>query len=530
MTRTPLAGRLQQLYRDYELHEVTGTPLDIIQAVRAVRPSRRDFLKIAATAAAGVALRPSWSAAAQQPRITIVGGGIAGLNAALTLQDAGVSATIYEASPRFGGRMHSDTTTWANGQVSEKCGELIDSSHETILGLAKRFKIGVADVRGAEPRNSTDTYFFSGSYYSLDAANADFEAVYRALKKDVKAAGYPTLYNSYNAAGYALDHMSVHDWIASRVPGGHGSRMGQLLDVAYNIEYGAETSDQSALNLVYLLGFQPRGSAFEIFGESDERYHLVGGNEGLPKAIAAVLPSQNLRAGAALARIVQNADGTFSLRFTGKGGAFTVVADRVILAIPFSVLRTLDYDQAGFTPGKRLAIEELGAGTNAKLNLQFDRRLWNEPGPWGPSNGGSYSDTGAQSTWDVTRAQKGRPGILVNYTGGAIGASFTGNPGNAKIVTSYATAFLDQIEHVFPGITAEWNGRAALDTPASNPLFLGSYSYWRVGQYTQFAGIERQPSGQCYFAGEHCSTDFQGFMEGAAREGARAAKEVLASG
>jgi monoamine oxidase len=194
MTRTPLLGRLQRLYRDYELHEATGTPLSVIQAVRAARPSRRDFLKIAAGAAAGVALRPSWSLAAPQPRIAIVGGGIAGLNAALTLQDAGVSATIYEASPRFGGRMHSDTATWANGQVSEKCGELIDSSHETILGLAKRFRIGIADVRGAEPRNSTDTYFFSGNYYSIDAANADFEAVYAVVKKDVKAAVRPVLF------------------------------------------------------------------------------------------------------------------------------------------------------------------------------------------------------------------------------------------------------------------------------------------------------------------------------------------------
>ena len=30
------------------------------------------------------------------------------------------------------------------------------------------------------------------------------------------------------------------------------------------------------------------------------------------------------------------------------------------------------------------------------------------------------------------------------------------------------------------------------------------------------------------FAGEHCSTNFQGFMEGGAAEGARAANEILA--
>ena len=44
--------------------------------------------------------------------------------------------------------------------------------------------------------------------------------------------------------------MSIAQWIDSRVPGGRASTFGQLLDVAYNIEYGAETSDQSALNLL----------------------------------------------------------------------------------------------------------------------------------------------------------------------------------------------------------------------------------------------------------------------------------------
>jgi monoamine oxidase len=29
------------------------------------------------------------------------------------------------------------------------------------------------------------------------------------------------------------------------------------------------------------------------------------------------------------------------------------------------------------------------------------------------------------------------------------------------------------------------------------------------------------------FAGEHCSVEFQGYMEGAAREGERAAREIV---
>jgi monoamine oxidase len=67
--------------------------------------------------------------------LAIVGAGIAGLNAALTLRDKGIGSTVYEASDRIGGRMHSDRSGyWANAQVSEFCGELIDTNHTVILG------------------------------------------------------------------------------------------------------------------------------------------------------------------------------------------------------------------------------------------------------------------------------------------------------------------------------------------------------------------------------------------------------------
>jgi monoamine oxidase len=197
-----------------------------------------------------------------------------------------------------------------------------------------------------------------------------------------------------------------------------------------------------------------------------------------------------------------------------------------VLAIPFSVLRTLDYRRAGFNATKTTAIEQLGYGSNAKLHLQFASRLWNQTGPWGRSNGSTFADTGYQGTWDVTRAQGGSTGILVDYTGGSTGASFRdGNKPN--VVDANARTFLSQLEPVFPGIAQAWNGRATLDTPLTNPFLLGSYAYWKVGQYTAFAGVERERSGNCHFAGEHCSIDFQGFMEGAAQDGGRAASEIL---
>jgi monoamine oxidase len=537
MARTPLLTRFQQLFDDFEEAEQTGRSVEQVQKER--RPvglSRRDFLKASAASAGALALSgPLGTMVGQTPRIAIIGGGIAGLNAALRLRDAGISSTVYEASSRVGGRMHSDTTSWLNGQTSEHCGELIDSGHTTILGLAQRFGLSTVDLHAAEPKNSTETYFFAGDYYPAARANRDFGPVYKQLVADNKAAPFPTVYNSFTQAGFDLDHMSVYDWIEARVPGGHASDMGRLLDVAYNIEYGNVTTQQSSLNLVYLL-FNVR--RFSVFGASDERFHIVGGNERLPKAIAAALPSDTVKLNTALKGIVRNGDNSYTLTLKSSSGSFNKTFDRVIVAIPFSVLRNIlggdaAYRAAGFTNLKQTAIQSLGYGKNCKLQLQFDRRVWDQPGPWGISTGTSYTDTGYQSGWDVSRGQSGSTGILVDYTGGGVPlASFTGDVDDPDVVARLARTYLSQIEPVFPGLSELWNGRATLDVPLNNPFLLGSYSYWKVGQYTQFSGYEgaRQPdpkTGKCHFAGEHCSINFQGFMEGGAEEGARAANEIL---
>lgn len=546
MARTPLLSRFQQLFADFEEAERSGRPVEAVQRERReMRFTRRDFLKATGAAAGAAALggpMAAWAATSKssgsQGRIAIVGGGIAGLNAALTLQDNGITSTVFEATSRVGGRMESDTTSWANGQTSEECGELIDTGHKTILKLANRFNIPTVDLLQAQPVGSTETDYFQGGYYTTTQENQDFNPVYNALKKDLNSAPFPTLYNSYTQAGYDLDHMSLYDWIESRVPGGHTSRMGLLLDVAYNTEYGNVTQVQSSLNLVYLLGFQTKPGNFSIFGLSDERYHMVGGNEQLPRAIAASLPAGSVLLNTPLTGSVMNVDGSYTLSFNSPNGTFTQVFDRVIMSIPFSVLRTMltsdaAYRAAGFDTLKQTAITQLGYGVNCKLQLQFDTRYWNSPGVWGIGNGSTFTDTGYQNTWDVTRGQDGTTGILVDYTGGGVPlGSFKGNADDPKVVARFAKTFLSQIEPVFPGITQHWNGRATLHVPALEPFELGSYSYWKVGQYTLFSGYEkaRQPdpiTGKCHFAGEHCSLNFQGFMEGGAEEGARAAGEIL---
>jgi monoamine oxidase len=542
MARTPLLRAFQKLADEHRTAGRLGIAPDELRGRRdEAAYSRREILKRAGIAGAGVAAGPlalasrAKAATTAQGRIAIVGGGIAGLSAAMTLADKGVASTVYEASTdRVGGRMHSDRSGyWADNQVSEFCGELIDSGHKTMLHLAQRFNLATTDLFGAYPNGSTDTLWFLGGYYSTDQADKDFQPIHNTLQGQVQATSYPTTYASYTDAGLMFDQMSVYDWIENYVPGKHGSSMGRMLDAAYNEEYGAETKDQAALNLMYLLGYKAMPGNFSIFGASDERYHIDGGNEQLPEAIANYIGRANIKQGWAMQSIKANADGTVTMSFATPGKTQTVTADHVILCMSFAVLRTLNYSGAQFDSLKKTAITQLGAGRNSKLQLQFKSRLWNTQGPWGVSNGNVYTDIGIQNIWEVSRGQSGASGLLVNYSGGNIAGGYKpstpySNAAANSQVTTYANAFLAKLETVFPGVTKQWTGKATLSTPFLDPLLNCSYSYFKPGQYAGFSGYEKVRQGNIHFAGEHCSQDFQGYMEGGATEGIRAAGEVLA--
>ncbi|MFI0367474.1 hydroxysqualene dehydroxylase HpnE [Actinomadura sp. 1N219] len=78
--------------------------------------------------------------AAGDGHVAVVGGGLAGITAALALQEAGLRATVYEARPRLGGATHSferDGLTVDNGQhIFLKC----CTAYQGLLG-----RLGAAD-------------------------------------------------------------------------------------------------------------------------------------------------------------------------------------------------------------------------------------------------------------------------------------------------------------------------------------------------------------------------------------------------
>jgi monoamine oxidase len=482
--------------------------------------SRRDLLKAAGFAA--VAATPAGVLAksmAAAPRIAIIGGGLSGLACADRLKAKGAVATVYEASNRLGGRCYSNRTL-VNGMAAENGGELIDTGHKAMLGYANRFGLPVESyikMRGHE------AYHFMGQSWPEEEVVDQFRAVVATMQPDLHAISGGATFFDHTPADEAYDNTDLESYFTSRTSGFPLIRA--VLDEAYVAEYGRETHEQSALNF---LGFMRlnKQSKFEPFGVSDERYHVRNGNDAIAAGLASELPGQ-IMTGARLTRLGKNASGKYLLYFNGSSVPET--ADAVVIAIPFSVLRGIQLDASlGLSADKRRAIDTLGYSMNAKTMVAFNGRPWEE---LHGNGGGIYTDLpNAQNTWETNRANSTANGLITDYASGDRALALRTNK-----VQQQVDAFLTDFNTVLPG-TKAWatkvggNYVAHMEHWPTNPLALGAYTCYTVGQFTTVAGLEGVPAGQLKFAGEHADSfySWQGYMEGACLSGIRAANEVLA--
>ncbi len=449
-------------------------------------------------------------------RVAVVGGGLAGLTAAYELSRAGIDAEVFEASARLGGRCHSDRETFADGQVVERGGELMDTEHRHIRQLARRLGLTLDDVREAEQEGTDDWVLFDGARYSTAEAVRDFRPVYPVVMRQARAIGDPT-YRRASPLARELDALSVTQWVDRHVPGGAGSRLGRYIRGALEENYAIEADDLSALIVVAMLATSTR-TELDAYGGSDQRYHVREGNDAIATRLAAAL-RRPVRLESPLEALVLRKDGRCEVTVGGAAGAVTEVFDRVILALPFSNLRQVDIGRAGFRERKLRAIRELPMGAASKLQLQFDGRPW-----LGLGSTGYVMLDAVRSTWDASRAHAGAAGVLTVWTSGRRAEAVA-----AGSDTDEARRALAEVEPVLPGITRAWNGRVRRTVwgRASSPG--GAYAYYPPGYMTSLFGIEWEREGPVHFAGEHTSREAQGFLEGAVESGRRAAREVLAA-
>lgn len=478
-------------------------------------PSRRKFISRSAMTIAALAANKAIAnsnyinrfAAKEQPyKIGILGAGVAGLHAAYLLQKANIETSIYEASGRTGGRMYTAKNMLGQNITTELGGEFVDSDHEDILSLADEFGLERLDTKDDKDLIKQIFYFDGKKYRATDLVTA-LEPYAVSIKEDIDS--LPESSITYHEFGNAekFDKMSIAAYLHSK---GIKGWLGKMLNVAFITEYGLESDEQSAINFLWL--FKPDTVGNDLFGESDERYKIKGGNQRVVDELAKRL--NNIKINHAVTKIKSKGNGFIVTFNTGTAIDF----DYLICTIPFSVLRNITLEIDGISDLKKRSIAELGYGQNAKMFAGFKTRYWRKTG----ASGQIFSDMPLQLGWDSSQLQKGKAGGYTFYTGGKMSDKMIDNT-----VPEKTKEYITQLEKIFPGAAKNYNGKNAIFFWPKHVYSLGSYACYKIGQWTTIAGAEIEPVGNLLFAGEHCSADFQGYMNGGAETGRRSAEQLM---
>ena len=482
--------------------------------------SRRAFLRRSATVGAG-ALGASvlgWPGArparAADGNVVIIGAGLAGLTCAYRLAQRGVASTLYEARPRLGGRCWT-LRVFDHHQTAEHGGQYIDTRHHQIRSLAKELGLRLVDTEDQSfPAGDRSPIWIDGALRSEHRVFKDFGIFFRRLKSDFERVG-SYFYDEAGPAAVQFDRMTVNEYLEKTIPGGLSSLLGQAIERSNTGFWGLDGKDLSAINLFEFYVFPYPGA--------DERYRVAGGNDRIVERLVESLPPGTIRVERPLEAIWTRSDERIGLRLGGV--ASDVAADLVVLALPFTVLRDVDYSGLRLSRRRTRAIETLAMGTNAKLQLQLDRSFRSLD--W---TGSFRSDQPEFGTWDSTYGQSDpapRSPVLTIYTGGHAGAGYPTDRAHGFAPPGVVDDALGAIARGIEGIRDAYGGIAYLDSWVDDPWVHGSYAAFAPGQYTDFWGYLRKPAGSILFAGEHTSTHSQGYLNGGVESGERAAHQVL---
>lgn len=490
--------------------------------------TRRAFVLGGAGLIAGAALG-GWAQASRAskgpagaPRVAIVGAGLAGLRCAHLLWTGApgspIASSVYEANPeRAGGRCWTLRGFFDAG-LTEHGGSFIDTNHGAIRRLVAQLGLQEEVVNGGDLLNGEDIYYIDGAYYTRAEATADWSHVgYREFQRAARALGTP-------AGEERLDAMSVPEWLDSTEIGS-SSRLGKLMLANAVTENGGDPADMSALDLIEITAPSPR-APLELLPGDDERFHVLGGNDQIVSRMIAQLPSGAVQHERELVALRENADRTITLSFSAGAQTTDVLADHVVLALPFSKLREVDLSKSGLSATKQTVISTFGMGSNAKIHVELGRKTWPALG----FSGAAYSEWDRFCcAWDdsVPIGPGGSPALLLGFPGGRIGRSRLTGAAHGAAPAGDVAWFLRQIEPVYPGTTAAYTGRSYEDHWALDPWVGGAYSYYRVGQASSYGTLAGAPEGRVHFAGEHTSIQHQGFLDGAVASGERAARQLF---
>ena len=479
------------------------------------QPIRRRELLAGGAAAAGVLATGESAQAKRSPRarhrrtydVAVVGAGLAGLNAATAIRDAGRSVIVLEARHRVGGRNLDHRL--GPGKVAELGGQWAGPGQDVVLGLAKELGVDTFPTYS----QGKSVYYSNGQVqtYSGDippagpASLVELEAAILEFNRMAASVPAGAPWKAPNAGSW--DQETCATWIVQNL---HTAEARNLAELAIRGIYGEEAKQISFLDL--LQAISGVGGDFNTLIGSAQSIRFVGGPQQLSEKLAH-----------RLGRVVHLG---VAVRAIELGPPATVHSDResfrarrVIVAIPKTLTGRITFSPP-LPPGLDQLLQRQPNGSVVKVNAIYRRPFWRARG----LNGAATSEVGPiRITYDNSPPD-GKPGVLVGFMEGDDSRMFYGvSPARRRraALACFARYFGDQALHPIGYVDMAW---------AQEEFTRGAYgSFNPPGVLTALHDPITEPVGPLHYASSDASPQWPGYMDGAIRSGRRAAAQVLAS-
>ena len=449
--------------------------------------------------------------AESDPEVIVVGAGLAGLNAALELNDAGVDVLVLEAANRVGGRVW--TRDFGRG-LEEVGATTYGPTHLRALGLVERFGLetGVFDLK-VEFAYSVNGVLCGPDDWVESAGN-------RLVGEEREI--LPTRIDNYYMQQF-LPFDGLDDWLKPEyaqydIPFGEFLRSHGVSDEALRLTNMCINTDDietvSALSIFRdALKWREVGYTdpknFNQYGDSQyQPIFLVEGGQQLPITMAAAL-SRDVELNKDVRAVDYAKD---SVTVTCLDGT-QFRARRLIVAAPIVALRTMDFSPP-LPPLLREAIQSSKASGNTSFFLSTEHPFWEDDG-LPPS---LWSDTIFERIFARDELEGGQYRMRAWINGdNALRVDRLGERAGAELLETLARIRPSTKGHVKIIGHYSWG---------ADPFAGGEKYVLGPGDVTRYGKTVSQPVGPIYWAGEHHKSRDQG-VEAALQSGERAAREVL---